>query len=125
LLMATHLDEPGLVHVLLEFGADPALEDWWEANALDYARSEGVGYQLIAAMFPERAGRSAAVLKYLNERPSHHATAGPRNGTALGRAIAGSSAPWKLCSVTARLPMAVPAHPRLRPRRTGVARTTD
>lgn len=90
LIMATLLDEPSVTSLLVKAKANPELEDWYGANALDYVRSEGVLVSLQPAFFREKPSR-ADVLRYLNRRHDGPTFSGPFPGpwdeTPLTRAI--------------------------------------
>jgi ankyrin repeat protein len=60
LIMSAILDQADITHLLLEAGADPALEDWSGATALDYAHGATVFSLLQATMSVSSVARSAA-----------------------------------------------------------------
>jgi ankyrin repeat protein len=78
-----------VVDLLLRAGADPTLEDWHGANAMDFAASEAVVKLLVPAFVARGAMHArAGVLDYLNERhPVMVSSPGPWDQTPLARAI--------------------------------------
>jgi ankyrin repeat protein len=93
LFMASSMDDAGLVYLLLDAGADPRLEIWSGASALDYARGDAVFALLLPAMFPAAASRDAAALEYLSTRHARFALPGPWDETPLARALMNAPTP--------------------------------
>jgi ankyrin repeat protein len=93
LLMASALDEAGLVYLLLDAGADPRLETWSGVSALDYARGDAVFALLLPALFPDAVSRHAAALEYLSTRHPRFALPGPWDETPLARALMNAPTP--------------------------------
>jgi hypothetical protein len=91
LIAAAAHDDAEVVFLLLQAGADPALEAQNRTNALDHAHGQAVMYLLLGAKFPPAAGTAPEALHYLNERVPPSYRHGPSNQTALTRAIAGHS----------------------------------
>ena len=92
LIRASLLDQADTTYLLLDAGADPALKDLSDANALDYARSEPIFFLLQAAMFPDAASRNASTPNYLRQRADSSDSKQPRDETPLARASAGAIA---------------------------------
>jgi ankyrin repeat protein len=79
LIMATLLDDPGVISLLVDAKADPGLDDWHGANALDYVRSEEALALLRPVLFPGKPSDSD-VLTYLNHRHATSTFRGPSPG---------------------------------------------
>jgi hypothetical protein len=65
LIAAAIRNQPDTIHLLLDAGADPALEDVSGSNTLDYAHEDATLLLLQARMFPERSSRNSETLRYL------------------------------------------------------------
>lgn len=87
LIVAAAFDQADTTYLLLDARADPTLEDWAGASALDDARGEAVFELLLPAQFATSPSREAAALAYLSNREPRHVRAGPWNQTPLSRAI--------------------------------------
>jgi ankyrin repeat protein len=90
LLWAAISGDAGLTFQLLEAGADPALEDVVGANALDYASTEAVLFQLLSAARLSVSARGREAIAYLDSREPTSLAPTPWDATALTRAIVSS-----------------------------------
>ena len=118
LMWAAAADEPATTFLLLQAGADPALENQLGANALDLANGEGVFYQLLSVISAKRGIPYTDMLQYVGDRGVKDPVAGPWDETPLTSAIRGSIAD----AIAPPPPPALPRIPGVGPSRVPAAR---